>query len=211
MYILRDRKNRNITFRFMDPDTAYDYSVKYRTFDDLLQHIRAYRRINKLPEVPNLDDVVDMYVASLPQNKDYRVEVADNKVISPGKYIKGAYALANQLIEKYILDKEDVSKEVASSRASICVQCPFNTRGIKDFNLYETFARKIMSSVVKYHQTSYHAHLGMCSICQCDLSTKVYYSKEAIIPTLTEDEKMRLPNNNIPSIQKKLFKCWQLP
>ncbi len=172
---------------FRDPDTGLQY--KEKTKKTLIDRIRSYRMQNELPEIEFLDDVLESYWCSLPEN----VGRCEPKSLALGvlPFMKaGIVMLKNYLYSSF------VTQPVAESRAEQCIGCEFNrlpeNEGIK------YWLDLVAINSVNGHRTKAYDKLGTCSVCECPLNMKVWYAGKIDKPTIEQ--------------QKKFDKvsCWQL-
>lgn len=131
----------------------------------MISRIRAYRLQNKLGEIDFLDDVLENYWCSLPEN----IGKCEPKVLPRGLlgYVKGGLALI-----KNVAYKTFVSQEESNRRAKICSECPYNVT--PDDVGIAAWADAVAYHATQDHKTDYDVKLKTCSICSCPLKAKVH-------------------------------------
>lgn len=175
-------------FIFKDPDSGYDFQG--RNMGELMAKIVGYRVQNNLEPIENLHDVIENYLCTLKTNLGSCREVKLKRGFV--QYIKGGIAL---LKNYYYGDKNIVSIDVAETRASQCVACPFNIN--PDKGEFDKWADKMAEHSVGDRKTSLQESLHQCEACGCNLKAKVFYKPKA---QLSEQETEMMKEVN----------CWQL-
>jgi len=174
-------------YTFRDPDTGLQYKEKDKK--TLISRIRAYRMQNALPEIEFLDDVLEMYWCSLPEN----VGRCEPKSLTLG--ILPMMKAGIVILKNFLYDKV-VNQDIAEKRALQCRGCEFNrmpeNSGVKHW------LDLVAINSVKGHRTKEYEKLGTCSVCECPLNMKVFYAGKIDKPTPEQQKKYDAVN------------CWQL-
>lgn len=193
-------------YKFRDPDTGFDYNLKYRTFEELEQHVIRYRAQNNLERIDNFRAVWEAYVcANTPGMAAKCCDVAENVKRSFEQFWSGAKAYVKAVIQG---DEAFVDAEIAEKRAQQCVNCQSNVRNIGHHHAQfytDNFIRRQIGS----RSTSVDDKLRTCRICTCILRAKVHYKDEIVAEALSETELgklMREPR----TLDGKRFQCWQV-
>lgn len=174
---------------FKDPDSGREFQAATR--EELITVIGNYRRNNNFEAITNLNQVLENYWCSLPENIA-KCEVYNLKR-GWSDYIKGGIALLKDAI--YAQDAR-VSQAEAEERALICRVCPYNIRPTTSgaFQVADELVETYLGSNTK---TSNDLNLGTCAVCTCPLRFKVHVKGPFDI-----DENQR------PKYQR--VGCWQL-
>jgi hypothetical protein len=172
---------------FKDPDTGIEYSEKDKK--TLINRIVAYRRQNELPEIEFLDDVLENYWCSLPENTGR----CEHKALGIGIL---PIMKAGMIMLKNFLYDSVVGQDVAEKRAAQCVGCKFNR--LPESSGVKSWLDLIAINSVKGHRTSQYEKLGTCSVCECPLNMKVFYNGKVDKPTIEQQKKF------------DEVTCWQL-
>jgi len=148
---------------FRDPDTGLEY--KENSKKTLIDRIRSYRLQNELPEIEEIDQVLESYWCGLGENVGKCVPV----ILPRGLlgYFKGGVALIKNLAYNTF-----VTQEEANRRAKICVECPHNVKP-EDTGL-AAWADMVAYHATKGHTTEHDSKLFTCSICSCPLKAKCH-------------------------------------
>ena len=199
-------KSLNVTppggWRYIDPDTRYQYNRRYASFEALLAHIRRYRAHNRLRPIPRLRFTVQEWLCCQSKMERFCREIHERRTIK--QYFKGAVAAAKMLLGD--IDPL-VEQEIADKRAQICIRCKFNEIPTERTLLEELTDQKIQE-VVGDKSTSYDRNLYMCSICSCPLRAKVHIIQEIVEEALSDEEKYRMPSG-MPGVDGNPVYCWQ--
>jgi hypothetical protein len=205
---LSSLSNNRLKLGFIDPDTKHEFNSTYPTFLSLVQHVKSYREINRLPMIGNLELLIEMYLCELEENKAFVVDRNDSVPITLLQYVSGAGSFLSMIKAKCTGEDCLVADELAERRAERCFKCRYNTNGLKDYTMLEKVSRALMSAVRGTGKTRYDRYLGQCLLCGCDLLTKVRLKRTMF--TIDKHVKIRLPNNNVRDLDGKLLKCWQI-
>lgn len=172
---------------FKDPDTGMEYKEKNKKV--LIDRIRAYRMQNELPEIEFIDDVLENYWCTLPEN----VGRCEPKALQLGilPMMKAGIVMLKNYMYRTV-----VKQDVAEKRASQCVTCKFNAKPANEGMKY--WLDLIAINSVKGHRTKEYEKLGTCSVCECPLNMKVFYDGKIDKPTIEQQRKFEEVN------------CWQL-
>ena len=92
--------------------------------------------------------------------------------------------------------RKPVIKQLATSRAAICVGCPLNGTGPLTQWFTEP-ASKIIGAAIQRRtdwklETAYDAALGVCEACYCPLPTKVHEPIDLVLKGLSPKAKAKL-------------------
>jgi len=172
---------------FRDPDTGLEY--KENSKKTLIDRIRSYRLQNELPEIEFLDDVLEHFWCTLPEN----VGRCEGKALQLGVL---PLLKAGIVVLKNFLYDSVVRQDVAESRAAQCVGCPNNR--LPENSGVKQWLDLIAINSVKGHRTKYYEKLGTCGVCECPLNMKVFYNGKIDKPTIEQQKKY------------DAVKCWQL-
>ncbi len=206
-------KNKEIgpVYYFIDPDTGYKYHAIYPTFKDLINHIVAYRRVNNLPPITDLETLVELFVCEIPENVMYVSHEVKDIPLGIKQYIEGAGAFLSIAKAKIMARQVSVDVVTANKRASICAKCPYNTHKIEDKPTLQTLAHKLMELIsapsVQQDKFYFSKHLGACSLCGCGLKSKVWLHREHFEHAARDP---RFPEDNVRDSNGELFTCWQI-
>jgi len=168
------------SFVFVDPDTGFKYAEE--TKERLFKRIVDYRSQNELEPIVALERVLENYWCSLAEN-------AGNCEMVPLRrgwyhYLKGGVSLVENL---FFGEKNLVTQEMADSRASLCIKCPYNV--FPDKGRFVEWSDEIAEASTGGKKSKYHEELGNCDVCSCPLRAKVWNKKA----TLTEEESAKAP------------------
>lgn len=172
-------------YKFIDPDTGQSFHAAKR--EELVARIVMYRRQNELPEIENLNLVIDKYLCSLPENRFNCEEVKLHRGLMA--YIKGGVSLIKNMLYDSYVDQDE-----ADRRASICIKCPENVFPGNKTQVMQ-WTDTIAEHAVGDRKSIYHEELGNCAVCSCVLKAKVWMGPP--IEVTKEEEE------NLPSY------CWQ--
>lgn len=176
---------------FRDPDTGYKYKEPNKK--QLISRIQAYRSQNGLSEIDFIEDVLENYWCSLPEN----VGRCEGKKLQIGVL---PMLKAGIVVLKNFLYDSVVKQEVAEKRALQCVGCKYNrmpeNEGVK------AWLDLIAINSVRKHKTSQYDKLGTCGVCECALNMKVFYNGKIDVPTKTQMEKY----DEVDCWQKEIIK-----
>ena len=173
-------------YKFKDPDTGYLYHAASK--QALILRITQYREQNCLEFLPNLSLVIDNYLCSLPENNGKCMDAELQR--SWMSYLKGGVAL---LINVFY--KDQVTDEVAESRAKQCSLCPNNI--FPDKGGFIAWSDEIAERSTGGRTTSQNHLLGSCSCCTCPLKAKVF---QGGVIDVTPEERLEMEKVD----------CWQI-
>jgi hypothetical protein len=173
---------------FKDPDTGFQYEET--TEKVLIQRIVNYRSQNNLPLIFELNQVLQNYWCSLPENQGECMPCKLKRSFLA--YIKGGIALLDNLI--YGAEAR-VPQEEANRRAEICLKCKYNSNPDKGY--FDTWADNMAEKSIGNIKSKHHDKLFNCEICSCNLRAKVFYKGDM---GLNEEQKS----------QMKEVGCWQV-
>jgi len=178
----------SLVYRFVDPDSSYQYVAGNKT--DLLRAIISYRVLNQLPAIEHLDMVLDQYLCGLPEN----CGACEPYELKRGflATIKGGVSLLEWML---FPNDHTASQEQADIRAAQCATCPKNI--FPDRTCFIKWSDDIALACIGDKRSYCHDMLGHCSVCQCVLRAKVFYTGD-----------MRLTPDQIAEM--KTVSCWQL-
>jgi len=181
-------------FVFKDPDTGFNY--KANTRPELVQLIVNYRYQNNLPPIEALDMVLEHYWCLLPQN-------AGSCTRHPMKTGWSAFLRKGMTLFKFVAFKKFVEQCEADNRSETCIGCPANS--FPDRKGFIKWAQNASEAVVGGRKSVHHDELGECSICKCNLRSKVWIGTEI---ELSKDEvaRMQLANPGCWQVKSKLLK-----
>jgi len=194
-------------YRFKDPDTGFDYNLKYRTFEELEQHVIRYRAQNSLGRIDNFRTVWEAYVcANTPGMRAKCCDVAENVKRSFEQYWSGAKAFIRSVIKG---EEAFVEPDVAEERAKKCIDCNQNVRNIGHHHA-QFYSDGFIRRQVGSRKTSVDDKLFTCKVCTCILKGKVHYNNEIVAEALSETELGRLMREPRSNSTGKRLNCWQL-
>jgi len=173
-------------FEFRDPDTGY--TIRGSGYKDLYHRIREYRSQNGLPEIIELERVVESYLCGFPENLHKCVSAPLERGLLA--YIKGGIALLTRIATGAF-----APIETAERRAAKCVECKYNV--FPDRGPFMVWADMVAEETVGDRRVSVNERLGNCAVCTCPLRSKVFHNGLLTIPP-EQEEKM------------KEVDCWQL-
>lgn len=182
-------------YKFKDPDTSHEYYSATR--GGLLRTIVDYRYQNDLPEIEHLEEVLDHYLCTLPENIN-KCEVCDTP-----RGVMQIYRGGLSLL-KTVLLKKMVPLSVASARTKICYMCPNNQyptdadRSVAEggSTVFDMWSTKVAEQATTDRPSAYDKKLKQCIACSCPLKVKV----NSVGPfKLTKTERFKMPEY-----------CWQL-
>ena len=191
-------------WRFIDPDTKYQFNEKYRSFDDLVSHVQAYREQNRLSKLEKIRVIIEDWLCKQPDMERYCKEFEAIKR-SRRQYIKGAKAAAKVLTGG---DQAFVPIQEAEKRAAVCIRCPYNMLDKEDSRL-KRYSNKYIQDIVGERKTSLDAKLFSCEICSCPLRPKVHISQKIVEESLTKEERRKFPMG-LWGLDNRPLYCWQL-
>lgn len=175
---------------FIDPDTGREYRAASKRA--LFSLILNYREQNRLPTIEQLNDVLENFLCSLPENAGKCHEYQLSRGFD--SYVKGGIALVQNL---FFGEKNIVADEEAERRAHICIKCPQNVFPDKD--LFVKWSDNLAFHSTGGKKVSVHNGLGNCGCCTCPLKAKVFHKGPF---KLTEKEEKCIKDTTVP--------CWQL-
>lgn len=176
---------------FKDPDTGFAYEEA--TEKALIQRIVNYRAQNNLSIIQQLDQVLQNYWCSLPENAG-ECEPCKLKR-SFLAYVKGGIALLDNILYG---PEARVSQAEAERRAEICIKCPFNINPDKGW--FDIWADNMAQKSVGDIKTKHHAKLFNCEVCSCNLRAKVWYKGDM---GLNNDQKQLMAGVGCWQVEKK--------
>lgn len=206
--------------RFVDPDTGFVYEQAYKSINELLAHVRKYRSANNKDPIPALRLRVEDYICQQPGSERHCRNYNENeRHLTVREWRRGGEAFIRSKI--MALTKGDdarfVDESQAVKRAQVCLRCPFNmkfqSRGQLEHHADQLQIRDLGDRAVP---AELEAKLDNCSVCGCNLKTKVWYSREIIDMAnadLNEQEKEDMPDSSKKNIKSKdgnFFDCWML-
>lgn len=200
------------------PHTVWDFS-------SLARELQAHRRANhkRYPWLSldyatierQIDEANALRVSTIPGAESYIMSgeaAAPPKTSAPSlsqKLVNVAAALKRAasggaiLLEWEKAGGKPVPKELAESRAAICVACPQNGKGdLTDWFTVpasDLIRRQLERSTKLNLSTTQDGALGTCKVCLCVMRLKVHTPMEFIGPYLSAEIKAELDP-----------KCWQL-
>lgn len=164
-------------FKYVVPETGME--VLAGGMDNLVVSVQRHYAVNKLPIPKNLRAVIEHYLCLINPETFCRgeYEPGDQQTVNiTTSAIKEATNYASARL-KWGPDKFLCSQAEADRRASICVSCPENYRGIcTTCNGLKDYVVKAIGDRV----TAYDSRLGVCSRCSCLVKAKVHISMPAI-------------------------------
>jgi hypothetical protein len=174
-------------YTFKDPDTGHVY--KEKTLKQLYTAITIYRIQNRLEVIEYLNEVVENYLCSLPENcNKCRTEELKRSMYLT---IQGGIALLkNMFFQKF------ATQEVAEKRAAQCVTCKFNI--FPDRHGFIKYADDIAIKQIGERKVSVEKELGSCEVCTCVLKSKCHFDGK--LSKFNEEEVAKFKSVN----------CWQL-
>lgn len=130
-----------------------------------------------------------------PQSQHIMTEAVKGAVAAVRKMASGAALL----MEWQEMGMPAVSKEVAESRASVCVSCPKNEKGKSLTDIFTVpvaaMIKKKLDTLVEMKLfTSHDTQLSVCSACACPLRTKIWVPIELVLKRLKPEFKKELHN-----------------
>ena len=190
-------------WRFIDPDNGFHYDLKYTTYEELEAHILQVRKANSLRPIAHLRTVVENYLCQEPGMEPRCCPDVEGsrRFLS---YWNGGKLWIKTAAKQLVGLNPFVTSEEALARATICVKCPYNKAPKQSHPTSDA----LMELVTIGRTTPLDDKLFNCSICTCTLKAKVHYNKKDI--HLDPAWKDNLPNDNVPNLEEKPFKCWQL-
>ena len=190
-------------WRYVDPDTGFEYDRPYRSFADLVDHVRRYRSFNGLPRLHQLRFLVEDWLCSQPDMDSYCREFRPPRSLE--QFISGARAAVKVILKG---DESYTSQDIAEARAEICVKCRHN-KFSKVQSRLEYYTNKYIKAVVGDRNTSLDEKLFTCEVCTCPLRPKVHISQAIIEESLTKRER-RLLAMGVLDVEGNKMECWQV-
>lgn len=191
--------------RFVDPDTDYEYSKPYETFEQLEAHVQEYRKQNKLPPLDEFRQVWENWICQEFGMETRCCPVGEDIKRNFEQYMKGAKAWIRTIFKK----EKWVSQEEANRRAAVCVNCNQNLINI-GHRMSQFYTDKFMRHQVGNRKTPSDNKLYTCKICTCILRSKVHYNSKEVSDSLTSTEIGRLSYEPKDVSTRRPVKCWQL-
>ena len=210
---LIDRTNPALYLTFVDPDDKYEYNARYGSFKNLIDHVKVRReKIQKKEPIKDLEWLVDAFLAELPRNLKYSVEVGEAPPTHLKDYFVGGSLIATLVKYKCMGKSCSVSPELANKRAEVCAGCVYNTGHVRDMGVLEGFGRKLIGWLInpKDNTTMYDEALGQCTQCGCILKDKVHCKKDVVKDGLYPELVQILPKNEMKRVDGGVMTCWQL-
>lgn len=190
-------------WRFVDPESGFrfkDYSL-----DELVTHVDEYRAQNKMDPLPDTRAIVMHYICSQKKSGERCVAVrAMTRSLS--QYLSGMNAALKMVLRRP--SRGFVLQNTAEARAAICVRCPYNKINQNHKSL-GNYADRAVQAIVGARTTPFDGRLFSCSICTCPLRSKVHVAQDIVESSLSQRERVRLPNG-LPGLDGELLYCWQI-
>lgn len=191
------------TIDFFEYDGIQEGDSKrlYKDLDELYAHIKKRRKEVGLPGINNLEMVVQFYIYELGEADE---SFFSRKTIRDGIFrdIKKGVQIAISLGQT---GGELVGKDLADSRALICLGCP------NHLSLQKSPRERIQDHIAmvysRFRRSSYHSKLKDCGVCGCSLQSKVFFSDKVIIEN-NETEAHKFPKYFFDEETKKKRRCW---
>lgn len=192
-------------FRFVDPDTKFEFNRQYRTFEELSAHVFEYRKQNKLPEIEEFRKVWEHFIChefgmeKMCCNVDADIERSFEQYLSGARFF----------VRKIFKGSEFVSQEIAESRAKVCDDCNQNRVNI-GHRMGQMYTDAMMGYMTKGKKTSLDNELKTCNICTCLLRPKVHFPSKEVAESLSDAEVGRLTREPKSLKTGRHLQCWQL-
>lgn len=201
---MRQLKDPNLTppggWRFIDPNTGYEFSRNYRNLHQLLLHVKQYRALNKLDPIPELRHAVEHYICNRPGTAGACRDYIPKRTVA--RYLRGGVALAETTARRITGRKAFESQDIADKRAAVCIRCPNNIP-----NPEHSYADDVAARVVGARKTAVDNKLFSCGICTCPLRSKVHLLQSTATRSLTDEERALLPAG-LPGLDSQPLYCW---
>lgn len=191
-------------WRFIDPETGYNFHRSYSTLDQLVDHINSYRAENRLDPLPDTRAIVMHYICSKPRSAGRCVPVRYGRSLS--QYLAGLNAAIKMAVRPQ--NKGYVPAGVSEKRAETCVRCPYNKLNQNHSSLGH-YSDRAVQALVGARTTSQDGKLFSCSICTCPLRSKVHVAQDIVEASLSAPERVRLPQG-LPGLDNQPLYCWQI-
>lgn len=191
-------------WRFVDPDTGFEYNYNYRNLPHLLQHITDYRAQNKLSPIADLQAIVENWLCFQPNMDRHWRHVDRRRTVR--QYFSGAKAYAKA---KFSKESDYLNSQAeAEARAEICANCFFNEIPQEKSKLAELADVKIQE-LVGDRKSSRDRELFMCTVCSCPLRAKIHFAQWFVEQNM-EDQTRYLAPSGLPGRDGKPLYCWQI-
>lgn len=174
---------------FVDPDNGHRYAAL--SLPSLIQQITAYREQNGFEKIEHINQVLENYWCSLPENLGSCTKVKLDRSLR--QVLKGGVSLFVNIVFK-----KKASQEEADRRSAICKDCILNV--FPDKKGFLRFSDELTQDAVGDSRSVHHDELGNCGGCSCPLRPKVFWAGDI---KLTKEEEQHMRDAN-PA-------CWQLP
>lgn len=191
-------------WRFIDPETGFQFCRKYPTLERLVAHVDNYRAENKLDPLPDTRALVMHYICSQKRSESKCVAVHPSRTVA--QYLSGLNAAIKMRFRP--LGRGFVLQKTADMRAQVCVRCPHNKVNDNHKSL-GYYADRAIQAIVGPRTTPFDGRLFSCSICTCPLRSKVHVAQDIVESSLTERERVRLPQG-LPGLDNQPLYCWQV-
>lgn len=194
-------------YKFVDPDTGFVFGLPYKTFEDLEDHVRAYRSQNNMPMIDRFRMVWEAYICANTPGMDMKCCSVEEKIARNFKqYWNGAKAFVKST---FLGDEAFVEKSVADERAAKCIDCSENIRNI-GHSQGQFYSDKFINMQIAGRRSDHHEKLHTCRVCTCILKAKVFYKDSVVAESLSESEIGALTRQPRSIKTGKRFECWQL-
>lgn len=192
-------------FHFVDPDSGFEYSKPYRTFEELHDHVKSYRTQNRLHEIEDFRRIWENWICQEFGMEKSCCPVEDNIARNFEQYLSGAKAFVRRKVSSEPL----VDQAEAERRAATCVDCTKN-QGNMGHRLGQMYTDRFMIHLTKGKRTSLDAKLFTCSVCTCLMRPKVHFPASEVAESLGDTDIGRLHREPKSLTTGKHLHCWQL-
>lgn len=189
-------------WRYIDPDTGFEFSRRYSSLYELIEHVRIYREQNHLEPLNNISFYVQDWLCKQPNVKRY---CNMNHARTASQYIRGAKAAVKTAFRG---EAAYEPQKIAEKRAEICVNCPHNKTNPRHSRLLK-YSDRAIKEIVGNRKTSFDDKLFSCEVCSCPLRSKVHIAQNIIEESLSIKERRELESNFLGLDGNSIF-CWQL-
>lgn len=183
-------------YRIKDPLSGVE--IFGTTFDMFLNRMREQRRANGFPIGLEFEQEMEQLACKFYPQECTNI---DEDRIRPRNLGLHDVIVGTTVMAKFVVSgMKVVPQEEAERRASICVNCPYNTRFAKPCNGVCAELANLVKSIVGQVGTSKDASLHACNLCGCFLPAAVYLPLETQVPPLSDGQKAQF---------ESVDKCWK--
>jgi hypothetical protein len=188
-------------YRLKDPLSGVE--VYGTTFNMFLNRMRDQRRANSFPIGLEFEQEMEQLIC---QHWPQECTNIDVDKIRPRNLGLHDVMVGTSVMARFVISgMKVVPQEEAERRASICVNCAYNTRYAKPCNGVCAELLTLIRSIVGQVGTSKDADLHACQVCACSLPAAVYVPLDIQLKPLSDNQIKQFESVN------RMRGCWKVP